>query len=75
MREWTILSRIIDVNLVNMKCIQCERDVCSCQLKGGICKSCRKLAESQPIEQSKEDKINITVQLPKQQESELRSKE
>ncbi len=53
------------------KCNICGKEGCSCQMKEGVCKECRKKAQSQPIEQPK---INIKVNLPKTENSDnLRS--
>jgi hypothetical protein len=42
-------------------CIKCNKEVgCSCSLKDGVCKECRRAAQNEPA-----PKINVTVNIPK----------
>lgn len=40
-------------------CVKCNKETCSCSLREGLCKDCRKAA------QEPQEKINVTVKLPK----------
>jgi hypothetical protein len=48
-----------------MVCTKCGKDTCSCQIKDGLCKACRKAVQN--------EKIQLTINIPKEENSEIRS--